>query len=432
MTFSLTTSVTTLWLIALWTISSAECQHRRRVRKAWHSLSDAEQMLYVVGFQNLTRQGVLKEFIDAHQHATGHQAEYNIHKSSQNLFWHSYWIYELENAFRSLGGELECFTLPFWDVTKDGEYWLNAEDPQIDDIPIYDGNLGGEGDAENDYCVEGLWSKKHFVTEELCADDELSKHCCLKRQHAEIDDLNRSTVIYEREHVAEIVFTNSIYQPFVKFLGAIGGFHGDIHSFFGSLAGTHFCGDGNGAPTWEPLFPLFHTFIDFLRLLHEDCNEFDTVSADDLESLGTAAYDPSYKGADCPLDYVMDFDALCDERDALCGDEDITPRLMFDVSPNTQFHIVYELGDFWSENSELVAMCTDSLNATWWELPAVVAEEDAVAGRILLAEHSGATVVVMAFMLIGVAVVALLRRCAATTEKRPLFADRDGNAYGTV
>lgn len=54
------------------------------------------------------------------------------------------------------------------------------------------------------------------------------------------------------------------------------------------------------------------------------------VSLDDLEDLGTAAYDSTYKGGDTPLDYVMDFSILCDEtggkKKAKCSDLDITPR----------------------------------------------------------------------------------------------------------
>ena len=95
-------------------------------------------MLYVNGFQQLASDSVLDIFISSH--STGClqcDGEINIHKSSQNFFWHSYWIYELENAFRSLGGDYECFSMPYWDVTHDEAYWSGTADPQIDDLPIY-------------------------------------------------------------------------------------------------------------------------------------------------------------------------------------------------------------------------------------------------------------------------------------------------------
>ena len=184
---------TFLCLTTLWTVSNAECSDPIRVRKPWHALSDHDQLLYVNGFQDLYYKSVLIEFIEAHQKSSKAEGddEYNIHKSAQNFYWHSYWIYELENAFRGLGGEYECFTLPYWDVTVDGKYWINTENPDINDIPIYQTKLGGEGDIDNDYCVGGLWSLDHYATDVLCADDEKEGICCLKRWHSETDDLNR-------------------------------------------------------------------------------------------------------------------------------------------------------------------------------------------------------------------------------------------------
>merc|ERR1719295_1883869 len=168
---SFTLSKTCFLLLSLITGSRSECSETKRVRKPWHSLSDDDQMLYVRGFQQMSREGTLANYIKAHQTATG-GSEYNVHKSSQNLFWHSYWLYELENGFRDLGGEYECFTLPYWDVTIDGQYWYNTENPSIDDIPIYTTMLGAEGDVDNDYCVDGIWSTDYYYTDKLCAADE--------------------------------------------------------------------------------------------------------------------------------------------------------------------------------------------------------------------------------------------------------------------
>ena len=75
---------------------------------------------------------------------------------------------------------------------------------------------------------------------------------------------------------------------------------------------------------------MFHTFIEYLRLLHQDCNQFDTVSTDDLDDLIPYSYDPTYKGGNTTLDYVMDYSVLCDEtggkKKAMCSERDITPR----------------------------------------------------------------------------------------------------------
>ena len=107
-------------------------------------LSNDDQMLYVNGFQKLARESVLIMFVEAHEKATAEKL--NIHTTSQNYFWHSYWLYELENSFRDLGEEYECFTLPYWDVTHDADAWaLMDPSRDINDLPIYNANLGANG-----------------------------------------------------------------------------------------------------------------------------------------------------------------------------------------------------------------------------------------------------------------------------------------------
>ena len=120
--------------------------------------------------------------------------------------------------------------------------------------------------------------------------------------------------------------------------------------------------------------------------------------------------------------------------------------MMFDVSPNTQFGIVYELGDFWTDNEELKEMCADNLNATWWKVPAVdkerheVVEED----EEFVSEHavrstssngltSALSLSVMVFMVIAVAVMAALRGCVSRKKGlKEMSVGVDSVAYGTV
>jgi hypothetical protein len=179
---------------------------------------------------------------------------------------------------------------------------------------------------------------EHFRTDALCSDTETAGSCCLKRYHDTIDDLNRSTVLStaSRSAVTEFVKMSEDYEDYATFLGKIGGMHGDIHSFFGAKAGTHFCGDSNGSPTYEPLFPVFHTFIDMALRLRTDCFDFDLLDADSIQDYEPYAFDSSYGGVDVSLDYVMDFSVICDEESHpgfgyMCAHQDITPRLMYNT-----------------------------------------------------------------------------------------------------
>ncbi len=86
--------------------------------------------------------------------------------------------------------------------------------------------------------------------------------------------------------------------------------HSVVHNFVGSVHGTHFNTE-DGEQTSDPVFPLFHSFIEYLRLMHTDCYEFDTIPASDLDSCVPYCFDNAY-GRNITLDYAMDFSALCD------------------------------------------------------------------------------------------------------------------------
>ncbi len=180
---------------------------------------------------------------------------------------------------------------------------------------------------------------------------------------------------------------------------------------------------------------MFHAFIDYVRLLRTACYQFDAVSADDLDDLMPFSYDV----VNCTLDYKMDFSILCDgtgsKEGAMCSTTDITPRLMYDVSPNTEFGIMYELGEFWTDNDDLKAMCSEYVNSSWWVFAAEDAEGtasslavDFVANRTSSDTTMGAT----ACMLAGVVVVALMRHCEVAMRRKTIDDMGEDAVYGAV
>ena len=88
----------------------------------------------------------------------------------------------------------------------------------MSDIPIYNSNLGGEGNIDDNYCVEGaLWSVAEYTTEFFCADSEVSPDCCLKRHHSsEEDDL-----LPTRKDIAGFIFTNKTCALFEVFANVV-------------------------------------------------------------------------------------------------------------------------------------------------------------------------------------------------------------------
>ena len=187
------------------------------------------------------------------------------------------------------------------------------------------------------------------------------------------------------------------------------------------------------------ILSVFHAFIEYIRLLREDCYEFDTLSVEDLD--GYMPY--SYEEMNTSLDYVMDFSMLCDgsngEQKRLCSDRDITARLMYDVSPNTLFGVVYELGDFWNDNSELISTCSDSLNSTWWSDADGGSETESsaqfVSDHVLHSVNSfteETTVGAILFLMISGAAVALLKCYGSMVRQRKITHIDQKAVYGTV
>merc|ERR1712087_696221 len=214
-------------------------------------------------------------------------------------------------------------------------------------------------------CVETApWSLEYYTTDTLCADDEEDDLCCLKRLHTD-----GTGSLYTRSEFGETCYSQDT-RNFTDYLTTISAMHGQIHLFIGAPAGTHFHPTGGnnveGEPIEEPLLALFHAFIVYIQSMRADCAQYDLVNAEDLDD-----YDPwaftEYGGTD--LDYAMDFSILCEDPDGttrFCSDHDVTPRVMFDMSSNTNWDVVYQLGDFWHQNEELQAVCGDALNGTWW------------------------------------------------------------------
>ena len=393
------------------------------------------------GYQTLKKIGVLDIFIDSHRAVN--MAGPNVHNSSQNFYWHAYWLWELESAFRRLGGDYECFALPYWDVTVDGELWLRNEggvgelrqEPEIDDLPIYNSNLGGDGDIDNDMCVGGLWSTDYYVTDKMCAEDEEADNCCLKRLHVTSNDSR----LFSRADFTETIISTE-YEDFGDVLTRITEMHGDIHRFIGSVPYTHFyANDGRsgltpplGDASAEPLFVLFHLFLDYVRLLRADCRDFDKVALDDLDQ-----YIPySFKNVLTDLDYEMVFKELCLEVDGevntFCTEHTVTPRLMYDTSTNGQWDVIYELGGFWNQNIELMAECADNLNDSWWANTMTEQTDGAVFGVDVLSINDVQTMHLSSLSLMVRTFVLFLAMLALYSFVKNLITAKAQSAYQCV
>ena len=170
------------------------------------------------------------------------------------------------------------------------------------------------------------WGTDYYVTDSLCADDEEAMNCCLKRWH-EVGTPANDSQLWNRGDFAELIYTDPKYHSFDALTTRIFTIHASIHDFVGSISDVHF-NRLEGQPSADPLFPLFHMFIEVVRLMREDCYQWDKVNMFDLDQ-----YQPyAYSVINTSLDYAMDFSILCDQTDGqelrLCSDTTITPRFV--------------------------------------------------------------------------------------------------------
>lgn len=426
-----------LLFVSLWTISASSCSETTRLRKPWHKLSGEEQMLFINGFQRLRREGTLATFVKSHD-----KNSIPVHNSSQVFYWHSYWVWEMESEIRNFGGEYSCFSMPYWDVTNDGEYWFSQNDSKIADIPIYNSNLGGDGDENDTYCVtQAPWSLDYYDCDSLCVfDDEVEGHCCLKRLH-----VKGLGALHQRAEFGQFGYDEE-YSNFSKYASEIGLMHADIHTFIGGKSYTHFHPtEGSGLdsePAEDPLFPLFHAFIDYIQMLRVDCYQYDLINLDDLDQYIPWAYE---EVGGIQLDYLMDFSVLCEEgTDRFCTNNDVTPRIMYDLSPNSPWNVVYELGDFWHENEELMEMCSDKMNSTWWHdeeslqlrdsnYITLVVSRGVIEGLLSITTRSGYYVqIAVVIVVVGLLIRSLWHKCSEKKEVNEGIMSGVDMAYGTV
>ena len=82
-----------------------------RERRPWSELTTAERNLYINGFRQLADSGIMQEISKTH-----YQRRNEAHGTEIFLPWHRAFIFEVENAIRGLGGQFECFAMPYWYV----------------------------------------------------------------------------------------------------------------------------------------------------------------------------------------------------------------------------------------------------------------------------------------------------------------------------
>merc|ERR1719474_1861892 len=263
----------------------SDCPTNHRHRKSWAASTQAERNLYINGFKQLAAEGVVQKFTETH-------LESSEHSNAAFLPWHREYVYLMENAIRALGGEYECFTLPYWD-------WSSEPTPHdVQDgatLFITDSGLGGDGDGDCllDYDGEDdpVWGDDAYTV--YTTSERFSPGNCLIR---DLDYPEETGVcqFYSPSQLMDLIDQSGQYKFFRPYLE--GTPHGLPHVCIGGDAygdmATYF------SPN-DPIFYLHHCFVDFLYAIWQDCNDFDG-----------ATINSNSNGYDKSVTATLDFDAL--------------------------------------------------------------------------------------------------------------------------
>jgi len=351
------------------TYNADSCQ---RVRRSWTSLSDADKSLYIRGLLKLREptahnaQNYNDEFeVIMQEHGT--ETASNDHTESNWWFWHAYLIYEVESRVRNLGGEFACFALPYWDFTMESMPNLRGanEDPLIFDDGEF---LGGNGDPDNAWNVNGYswgvsreqwWSPQDDMFPCNAADDVFP-----------ICSLKRSVRMEDMASIPGPIESGKAMREMTKFADFTRWFIEDTYSGPGSVKASL----SIMSNSFDPIWVLFHSFIQLQQFLWTDCHEYDQIAPDELDAFPeaySAFCDEDNKnlctaqGLDDAFEYELG--SLEDAPWSFIHSQALTVRKSYHAS---RWNIRYDLGDgegFW-ENGGVDEWCADKLNAEWFTL----------------------------------------------------------------
>jgi len=301
------------------------CATNHRHRVSWQETSEANRQLYITGFKTLADAGVMREFTQCH-------LDSSEHSNHEFLPWHREFVYRLEQEIRGLGGDYECFTLPYWDWTMEPTPYDVKWNG--DELFIMNSGLGGDGNGE---CLtDDVWGTDAYTP---------NGGSCLTR---DLDYPDESSVctFYSASQIMEVIDYSGDYGTFRPMIE--GTPHALPHVCIGGDTGAHMA--TYYSPD-DPIFYLHHTFVDFIWAVWQDCNNYDGV---DPES-----YSEEYASR---TNYQLQYSPLSTARPY--------PKVESTFDIVADYDVSYEMGAFW-ENARVTSRdnCgaeTDPTNGAWF------------------------------------------------------------------
>jgi len=354
-----------------------------RLRRPWRALSDADKQLYIDGLLKL-RADTAWNPTKSHEDAPLWNDEFSMialthhsdmssadHFVSNWFMWHGYLAWEVESRIRNLGGDWACFGLPYWDYTSEVDPLLR--DPSDDPLIFEDSKfVGGYGDPNDEFTVNGYSWDVSVEEWYMPVDEPDSSHnafqCNAKDDVFPVCSFKRAVQLNDMQSIPSARMTGDVIKERTEYAAF-------LRFFLDEDGGPPF-GMSNFQEAFDPLWWLFHSFVQYQQFMWVDCHDYDLIDADELddypEAYSVFCLDGWVKaGSPCDaqeLDDVMTFalDILKDVEWSFIHDEELTVRKSYHAP---RWNILYDLrGDDFFAKSGLEEACANKLNADWFVL----------------------------------------------------------------
>lgn len=242
-----------------WLGSNSQCDDNIRIRRDWDLIGSSEKELFLQAVEDSIDRGIYQKFIDYHADLN---SSIQSHETCAFILWHRRYLLAFENMLRSLNSKYACLTIPYWNIL---EHFRDQERGLCESFGTCArvvSELGGVPmDFNEDRVFSGIEANGQVFSGRPIRNlkDDFGNQGIVRGSLLDIEI--PSSCAYEQ--VLDIFKTSTSYMDFARKVQTT--IHDDVHDFIGGMMPTF------SSPS-DPLFLVWHSFIDLLLYIWEVCN----------------------------------------------------------------------------------------------------------------------------------------------------------------
>ena len=239
--------------------SNSQCDGKVRIRKDWEYISAEQKELFLQAIEESIDRGIYQVFVK--YHADMNSASQS-HETCAFILWHRRFLLAFENMLRSLDKKYACLAIPYWNVMRDYSKQKSGVCDNFGSCSSIIQDLGGHPIKKN-------------VTRTY-ADLESGGYLYNGRPIQNLVDMNGDPGIVRGDvdsvpiphtcaydYVIFLMTESESYTAFAHNIQVT--IHDHVHDYVNGLMPSY-------ASPADPLFFVWHSFIDLILYVWEICN----------------------------------------------------------------------------------------------------------------------------------------------------------------